>query len=135
HSISSLDLETAPVKLLTPFDNILRERAFAKRIWDFDYKIECYIPAPDRIYGYFVLPILDKNKLAGRLDAKAHRKEGVLELKSLYLENDDIHSTEGLQRLYTGIENFAKFHSCDSIKVGKVTPRKFTTKVRSLFSD
>lgn len=131
---SELSLESEPVKLLTPFDNILRERAFAKRIWDFDYKIECYVPARDRVYGYFVLPILDKNKLAGRLDAKAHRREGVLEVKSLYLENDALHSTEGKERLQKGIVHFAKFHKCDTIKIGKVTPRKFTKKIRSEFS-
>jgi len=130
----TLDLETAPVKLLTPFDNILRERAFAKRIWDFDYKIECYVPAPDRIYGYFVLPILDKNTLAGRLDAKAHRKEGILEVKALYLENDDLRTPEGMERLQKGLVDFAKFHKCDTIKVGKVTPRKFTTKIRTQLS-
>ena len=84
---NKVTLDTAPIKLLSPFDNILRERAFPKRIWDFDYKIECYVPEPDRVYGYFVLPILDKNELAGRVDAKAHRKEGILEVKSIYLEN------------------------------------------------
>lgn len=128
------DLDDAPVKLLTPFDNILRERAFPKRIWDFDYKIECYVPPPDRIYGYFVLPILDKNELAGRLDAKAHRKEGFLEIKALYLETKDLQSSDGLDRLKRGLEEFAKFHNCDSIKVAKVTPRKMTKMVRILFS-
>lgn len=128
------DLDDAPVKLLTPFDNILRERAFPKRIWDFDYKIECYVPPPDRIYGYFVLPILDKNELAGRLDAKAHRKEGLLEIKALYLETKDLQSSDGLDRLKRGLEEFAKFHNCDSIKVTKVTPRKMTKLVRILFS-
>jgi len=134
-SENNMNLENAPIKILTPFDNILRERAFPRRIWDFDYKIECYVPAPDRVYGYFVLPILDMNELAGRLDAKAHRKEGVLEVRSLYLENDDIRSSEGIARLQYGLTEFAKFHKCDTITIGKVTPRKFTTKIRTNFSD
>jgi uncharacterized protein YcaQ len=129
-----LNLDSAPVKILTPFDNILRERAFAKRIWDFDYKIECYVPPPHRVYGYFVLPILDKYKLAGRLDAKAHRKEGILEVKSLYLENEELRTSEGIERLQNGLTEFAQFHKCDVIRIGKVTPRKFTKKIRSRFS-
>jgi len=75
------------------------------------------------------------NELAGRLDAKAHRKEGVLEVRSLYLENDDIRSSEGIARLQYGLTEFAKFHKCDTITIGKVTPRKFTTKIRTNFSD
>jgi len=131
---SKLNLDTAPVKMLTPFDNILRERAFPKRIWNFDYTIECYVPAPKRIYGYFVLPILDKNKLAGRLDAKAHRKEGILEVKDLYLETKALQSSDGLDRLKRGLDEFAKFHNCDSIKVVKVSPRNMTKKVSTLLS-
>lgn len=133
-STSTLDLETAPIKILTPFDNILRERAFPRRIWDFDYKIECYVPPPDRVYGYFVLPILDKNELAGRLDAKVHRKEGILEVKALYLESDELCTPEGLERLHLGLVDFAKFHKCETIKIGKVTPRKHTTKIRTKLS-
>ncbi|MGY5870744.1 MAG: crosslink repair DNA glycosylase YcaQ family protein [Candidatus Thorarchaeota archaeon] len=129
-----VNLDSAPVKLLTPFDNILRERAFPKRIWNFDYKIECYVPPPERVYGYFLLPILDRNELAGRLDVKAHRKEGFLEVKSLYLENDSIKSSEGLERLRRGIDDFARFHSCDSIIVNSVIPRKYTKAVRSVFT-
>jgi len=131
---SKLNLDTAPVKMLTPFDNILRERAFPKRIWNFDYTIECYVPAPKRIYGYFVLPILDMNELAGRLDAKAHRKKGILEVNALYLETKALQSSDGLERLKRGLDEFAKFHNCDSIKIVKVSPRKMTKKVRALLS-
>ncbi|MHA1948800.1 MAG: winged helix-turn-helix domain-containing protein [Candidatus Thorarchaeota archaeon] len=132
-SAISLDHDDAPVKLLTPFDNILRERAFPKRIWNYDYKIECYVPAPDRVYGYFVLPILDRTDLAGRLDAKVHRKTGVLEIKALYLESKELQSSEGLDRLKRGIVDFADFHSCEKIEVGKVRPRNLTRKIRSQF--
>ncbi|TET09395.1 MAG: winged helix-turn-helix domain-containing protein [Candidatus Thorarchaeota archaeon] len=127
------DSDNAPVRFLTPFDNILRERLFPKRIWNFDYKIECYVPAPDRVYGYFVLPILDRTDLAGRLDAKAHRKTGILEIKALYLENKELQSSQGLDRLKRGIVDFADFHSCEKIEVGKVRPRNLTHKIRSQF--
>lgn len=130
---NKIEHDDVPVKLLTPFDNILRERHFPKRIWNFDYVLECYLPVEKRQIGYFVLPILDLNELAGRVDAKVHRQEGRLEVKSLYLENDAIKTEEGLDRLHRGLHEFAEFHSCDRVTIGKVTPRKFTTKIRRSF--
>jgi uncharacterized protein len=55
-------------------------------MFGFDYRIECYTPAPKRRYGYFTLPILQRGALIGRLDPKAHRKEKRFEVKALHLE-------------------------------------------------
>ncbi len=130
---STTDSNDAPVKLLTPFDNILRQRELPQRIWNFEYKIECYVPEQDRVHGYFVLPILDQHRLGGRLDAKVHRKEGRLEIKSLYLESDEIKTSEGLDRLRRGIQKFAQFHECEVIAIGRVSPRRLTKQIRNLF--
>ncbi|MFX1580418.1 MAG: winged helix-turn-helix domain-containing protein, partial [Promethearchaeota archaeon] len=132
-SPSHTSSDELPVKILSPFDNIIRERHYPAQIWGFDYKIECYVPKPKRVFGYFVLPILDGINLAGRLDAKVHRKSGLLEIKSLYLEDATIKSQEGLERLRRGILDFAHFHSCDDVKIGKVNPRARTNQVRTLF--
>ncbi|MFX1606394.1 MAG: winged helix-turn-helix domain-containing protein [Promethearchaeota archaeon] len=126
--------EDCPVKILSPFDNIIRERHYPAELWNFDYNIECYVPKPKRVYGYFVLPILDGFDFAGRLDAKVHRKSGLLEIKSLYLENETIKSQEGRERLKSGILDFAHFHSCDEVKIGKVSPGSSTSQVRTLFN-
>jgi uncharacterized protein YcaQ len=72
--------------LLSPFDPVVWDRKRAAALFDFDYVIECYVPAPKRKYGYYVLPILNRGKLIGRVDAKAHRASGVFELKALHLE-------------------------------------------------
>ncbi len=72
--------------LLSPFDPLVWDRARALELFGFDYRIECYTPAPKRRYGYFTLPILRRGQLVGRLDPKAHRKEGVFEVKALHLE-------------------------------------------------
>jgi uncharacterized protein YcaQ len=72
--------------LLSPFDPLVWDRARALTLFGFDYRIECYTPAPKRRYGYFTLPILRRGALVGRLDAKAHRKEGRFEVKALHLE-------------------------------------------------
>jgi uncharacterized protein YcaQ len=72
--------------LLSPFDPIVWDRARASALFGFDYRIECYTPAEKRRYGYFTLPILHNGALVGRLDPKAHRREGLFEVKVLHLE-------------------------------------------------
>ncbi|MDN0073353.1 crosslink repair DNA glycosylase YcaQ family protein [Crenobacter sp. SG2303] len=72
--------------LLSPFDPVVWDRRRAATLFDFDYRLECYTPAPKRRYGYFVLPLLSRGRLVGRLDAKAHRAQGVFEVKALFIE-------------------------------------------------
>ena len=68
------------------FHRGLKKQGRALDLFNFDYKIEVYTPAPKRKYGYFTLPILYNNALIGRIDPKAHRKEGIFEVKALHLE-------------------------------------------------
>lgn len=124
---------TVPVKLLSPFDNLLRERHYPLALWDFNYKLECYTPRSKRAFGYYVLPILDEHDLRGRIDAKVHRKSGLLELISVYLEDKEICTEAGLQRLYHGVDEFAKFHGCQSIICSAVHPKKAAGKIEALF--
>jgi hypothetical protein len=79
-------LRSRVTRLLSPFDPVVWDRQRARELFDFDYRIECYTPAEKRRYGYFVLPVLHGGRLVGRLDAKAHRAQGVFEVKALYLE-------------------------------------------------
>jgi len=79
-------LEATHTALLSPFDPVVWDRERALAMFGFDYRLECYVPARKRRHGYFVLPILRRGALVGRLDAKAHRARGVFEVKALYLE-------------------------------------------------
>ncbi len=72
--------------LLSPFDPVVWDRARASELFGFEYRIEVYTPAARRRYGYYSLPILHRGALVGRLDAKAHRKEGLFEVRALHLE-------------------------------------------------
>jgi uncharacterized protein YcaQ len=74
--------------LLSPFDPLVWDRERVRTLFNFDYTLECYTPAPQRRYGYFTLPILHRGALIGRLDAKAHRSDGYFEIKALHLEPD-----------------------------------------------
>ncbi|KKK43313.1 hypothetical protein LCGC14_0481960 [marine sediment metagenome] len=115
-----------PVKLLSPFDNILRDRYFAKNIWNYDYKFEAYVPKAKRRYGFFCLPILDDYELIGMVDAKVHRKEKKLELISVYI-NKEI-DNNFIYRFAKGVQNFAQFHNCPELIVGKFHPNKMKAK-------
>jgi len=79
-------LRATHTTLLSPFDPVVWDRERASTMFGFDYTIECYTPQPKRRYGYFVLPILRRGRLVGRLDAKAHRDGGLFEVKKLFLE-------------------------------------------------
>jgi uncharacterized protein YcaQ len=73
--------------LLSPFDNLLWDRPFARRLFGFDHLIEVYKPAPQRQFGYYVLPLLWRDRLVGRADLKSERGEGALVVKALHLED------------------------------------------------
>jgi uncharacterized protein YcaQ len=73
--------------LLSPFDNLLWDRPFARRTFDFDHLIEVYKPAPQRQFGYYVLPFLWRDRIVGRVDLKSERGEGTLVVKALHLED------------------------------------------------
>jgi len=72
--------------LLSPFDNVLWDRPFARRVLGFDHVIEVYKPAPERQYGYYVLPLLWRDRIVGRADLKSERREGDLLVKAFHLE-------------------------------------------------
>jgi uncharacterized protein len=73
--------------LLSPFDNLLWDRPFAERVLGFRHLIEVYKPAPERRYGYYVLPLVIGDRVAGRADVKADRKAGVLRLQAWHPES------------------------------------------------
>jgi uncharacterized protein YcaQ len=77
----------AAAVLLSPFDNLLWDRPFARRILGFDHLIEVYKPAPQRRYGYYVLPFLRGDRIVGRADLKSERAEGRLVLKAFHRED------------------------------------------------
>ena len=72
--------------LLSPFDNLVWNRDRDERLFDFYYRLECYTPAPKRVYGYYSLPILYRGKVIGRLDPSYDRRRKFLTIKSLHLE-------------------------------------------------
>lgn len=102
-------------RLLCPFDPVLRDRARALRRFGFDYRFEAFVPEPKRQYGYFVLPILEGERLVGRLDPKLHRDRGLLEVKGLWWE-PGVKATKARKRaLDEALARLAAFVGADAI--------------------
>jgi uncharacterized protein len=108
--------------LLSPFDPLVWDRERARALFNFEYRLECYTPAPKRRYGYFTLPILRRGALVGRLDAKAHRKEGVFEVRSLHLEPDVRVSKELIDDIAAAICECAAWHKTPEVIVRQSSP-------------
>jgi len=87
------------LRFLSPFDPVLRDRSRAKRLFDFDYRFEAFVPEPKRTYGYYVLPILERDRLIGRCDLKLHRKHSELEVKGVWWE-PGVRATRRLERAF-----------------------------------
>jgi uncharacterized protein YcaQ len=116
------DLRPSLTTLLSPFDPLVWHRERASAVFDFDYKIECYTPAPARKYGYFVLPILHRGELVGRLDAKAHRREGRFEVRALYLEPGVVASDLLVREVGAALAECADWHGTPSVEVATSEP-------------
>jgi uncharacterized protein YcaQ len=110
-------LPTPPdrMRLLSPFDPILRDRKRALRLFGFDYHFEAFVPAAKRKHGYYVLPVLDGEDLVARVEPKFRRDTGTLEVRGVWWEKSRKH--EG--RLRSALERLASQIGARSIDILK----------------
>lgn len=119
-------LQATHSAVLSPFDPVVWDRKRAEQLFDFSYRLECYTPAPKRQYGYFVLPLLHKGQLVGRMDAKMHRKTGILEIIALYLE-DGVKVTATLEKgLTAAISDFAAWQGAREVALVHIAEGLFS---------
>jgi len=74
------------LRILSPFDPALRDRKRALRLFNFDYRIEIFTPAAKRVYGYYVFPVLDGDRIVGRIDMRVNRDRDCLEVLGYWEE-------------------------------------------------
>jgi uncharacterized protein YcaQ len=118
---------------LSPFDNLWWAPGRGEQLWGFRQRLEAYTPAAKRVWGYFTLPILHKDKLVGRFDPKMERKAGILYLKALYLEEGVDLEEELVGGVASGLQDFMQFHHAKELVIEKSQPEGFGQKLlRSL---
>lgn len=101
--------------LLSPFDNLIIQRKRLKELFDFEYLLECYVPATKRKVGYFSLPILYGTEFVGQIDLKADRKKKILLVKNLVWENEKKKSDSFLRIFNKKINALMHFNNCEEI--------------------
>ena len=122
------------LSILSPFDNSVIQRERLSALFQYDYQLECYVPEAKRQYGYFCLPLLFGDQFIGRMDCKAHRKIGLLEVKALHLEREDFDEEAFFEAFAEEIQNFAQFQNCASVTFKNVFPHRFASRLNDDFA-
>lgn len=105
----------ARVRFLSPFDPMIRERERTGRIFGFDYRFEAFVPAARRVFGYYVLPMLERDRLVGRVELKAHRDRGELEVRGIWMEPGVRASKAREARIEAEIERWRVFTGMNNV--------------------
>lgn len=110
--------------LLSSFDSLVWDRRRTRELFEFDLMLEAYTPREKRVYGYFSLPILYRDRLVGRLDPKAHRKTGEFCVNALHLEPWFVGKDDDrfYSQLAAAVADFSTFNGTDHITLGKADP-------------
>ncbi len=105
----------ARLRVLSPFDPVIRDRKRAQRLFNFDYRIEIFVPEAKRKYGYYVFPMLEGDRLIGRIDMKHDRASGALAVKNLWLEPKVKMSKARRSRLEAELERIRRFTGAERL--------------------
>ena len=107
------------MRIINPFDPILRDRKRLNRLFDFDYRIEIFVPAAKRRYGYYIFPILEGERLTGRIDLRADRDADELSVDALWWEPRHRPSKARLARLEAELDRLRRFTGLGRVTFAK----------------
>lgn len=115
---------------LSPFDNLIWHRPRTAKLFGFEYRIECYTPAPKRRYGYYSLPILHRGRLIGRLDPSLNRRTGLLTIKRLHLEPEVRLSESIVRAIASALQDLASFLGAGEVTILESDPSQAATAIQ-----
>lgn len=107
--IAALSPATSRLRILNPFDPVIRDRARLARLFGFDYRVEMFVPAAKRVWGYYVFPILEGHRFTGRIEVKADRKAGTLRVPNFWPEPGIDWGARRRAKLDAELERMARF--------------------------
>ena len=118
--LSLLSSPTSRLRILNPFDPAIRDRTRLQRLFGFDYRIEIFVPAAKRQWGYYVYPLLEGTRFVGRIEVKANRNVShntrVLEVINFWPEPGVKWSPQRLQKLGAELQRLCRFAAADEIQ-------------------
>jgi hypothetical protein len=101
--------------LLSPFDSLLWDRSRLLRLFQVTYRLEAYVPAPNRVVGYYAMPVLSKERLVGLVDPK--RSGDILRARHVV-----IYDHNAIDEIVQALREAATWVGCEDIAVDRVTP-------------
>jgi uncharacterized protein len=114
-SLNDIPEPPGRIRVLSPFDPLLRNRDRAGRLFNFSYRIEVFVPEPKRQYGYYVFPLLEGDRMIGRIDMKADRKAGTLDVRRIWLEKGVRASAGRLDKLDAELQRVGRFAGVERV--------------------
>jgi uncharacterized protein len=130
-ALASPSRPAAPgIHILSPFDNLVIQRRRLRALFGLDYTLECYLPAPKRRHGYFVLPVLYGDEFIARLDPRVERSARVFHVRRLSFEPDLKDGEAALPALARRLADFARFNGADAVELHVVTPARWRPLLR-----
>jgi uncharacterized protein YcaQ len=121
--LDSVPAPTSRLRLLNPFDPVIRDRTRLERLFGFDYRIEIFVPAPKRRWGYYVYPLLEGDRFVGRIEVRAERSAGRLVSTRLWPEPGFAWTAAREAKLAAELDRLARFVGVrDVIRLEAVEP-------------
>ncbi|RKH60409.1 winged helix-turn-helix domain-containing protein [Corallococcus llansteffanensis] len=102
--------------LLSPFDNLICDRARTEALWGFRFRLEIYVPRAQRQYGYFVMPLLHGDRLIGRVDPEFDREHGRLVINAVHAEEEAARSAAPARAVAGALQSLAAFVGAREIR-------------------
>lgn len=113
--------------MLSPFDNLIADRARSLTLFDLDFKIEIYVPKHLRRYGYYAMPVLEGERLIARVDPAFIRDEGRLLVNAVHAEGDAARSHDAAEAVGRAIRDLAAFLGATEIDIAGSVPARWRT--------
>ncbi len=133
---STLDFQNkkgiAQVYILSPFDNLIIQRDRTKRFFNFDFTLQCYLPAEKRKIGYFLVPVLWCDQFIARMDVQADRKNKILIIHNLVFEPGFKDFDQVIEPFMEQVIAYTKFNGCRQIIIEKTSPLKIKAALKRL---
>lgn len=113
--LAGLTPATSRLRILNPFDPVIRDRNRLSRLFGFDYRVEMFVPAARRIWGYYVFPILEGDRFVGRIEVKADRKASCMSVLNLWVEPGVTWTGARADKLEAELTRMARFIGVESV--------------------